>query len=401
MAVIRQVTQDIAWVGGSDRRLALFENLFPLRDGVSYNSFLIVDEKTALIDTVDASIAREFLENIQAGLKGRALNYLVINHMEPDHCSQIDTLRLLYPELTIVGNAKTFQMIRQFYAMDMGEGCLIVKEGETLSLGKHRLQFLMAPMVHWPEVMFTFEEHSGMLFSADAFGSFGGFQGAIFSDEDDYRELYLEETRRYYSNIVGKFGQQVQKAMKKAAALDIRMICPLHGPILRGDDMALVLEKYGLWSRYEPEAKGVLIAYASMYGNTENAVHQLAGMLRERGVRRLRIFDVSKTHVSQIVANAFRFSHLVFAAPTYNMGLYAPMEALLRDLKALNLQNRDVAILANGSWAPAAGKVMAELLGQMQGMRLINEPLEILSTLAPNQQQALELLADQIAAGCA
>lgn len=399
MAVIRQITEDITWVGGSDRRLTQFENLFPLRNGVTYNSFVIRDEKTALIDTVDAAIAREFLDNIKAALGGRTLDYLVINHMEPDHCDQIDTIRLLYPDVKIVGNSKTFQLISQFYDMDLGDCRVQVADGDSLSLGRHTLHFLLAPMVHWPEVMFTYEQRSGMLFSADAFGSFGGFNGAIFSDEDDYQEVHLEETRRYYTNIVGKYGPQVQTAMKKAGALDLRMICPLHGPILRGDDMALVLQKYDLWSRYEPEEKGVLIAYASMYGNTENAAHLLAARLVAQGARPVRLFDVSKTHVSEIVANAFRFSHWVFAAPTYNMGLYAPMEALLRDLCALNLQNREVALIANGSWAPAAGRVMTELVEKMKNIRFCGETISICSAPKENQRAQIEALADGIAAG--
>lgn len=397
MAVVRQITKDITWVGGSDRRLALFENLFPLEHGVTYNSFLICDQKTALIDTVDASVAREFLQNVQQTLAGRSLDYLVINHMEPDHCDQIEAIRLRYPNVKLVGNSKTFQMIRQFYGMDFSDCCIQVKEGDNISIGKHTLSFLFAPMVHWPEVMFTFERHTGILFSADAFGSFGAFQGAIFSDEDDYQEVHWDETRRYYTNIVGKYGPQVQAAMKKAAALEIQMICPLHGPILRGKEMSLVLEKYSQWSRYEPEEKGVLIAYASMYGNTENAVQLLAAKLVEAGVCPVRMFDVSKTHLSYIVANAFRFSHWVFAAPTYNLGLYAPMENLLRDLAALNLKNRDVALIANGSWAPAAGKVMIELLKKMQDIRIVGE-VDIRSALKQEQMPQLEALVQALLA---
>ena len=400
MAVTRQITDHITWVGGSDRRLALFENLFPLRDGVTYNSFLISDEKTALVDTVDGAIAREFLDNVQAALKGRPLDYLIINHMEPDHCDQIDTLRLIHPEVTLVGNSKTFQMIRQFYSMDLEGRSLEVKDGDVLPLGTHSLRFLLAPMVHWPEVMFTFEEHSGMLFSADAFGSFGGFHGSIFSDEDDYNELHLAETRRYYTNIVGKYGPQVQRAMKKAAALPVAMIAPLHGPVLRGEDMALILSKYALWSQYAPEETGVLIAYGSMYGNTEQAAHLLAASLVERGLRPVRLFDVSKAHVSDIVADAFRLSHWVFAAPTYNMGLYAPMEALLRDLAALNLKNRDVAIIANGSWSPVADQVMEELLGRMKDIRFLAPPITIQSALTDSQRGDIKALADRIAGSC-
>ena len=392
MAVTRQITEDITWVGGSDRRLALFENIFPLEHGVTYNSYLINDTKTALIDTVDDSVTREFLENVRQALDGRPLDYLVINHMEPDHCSQIDTIRLLYPDVKLVGNNKTFQFIRQFYDIDLGDSCVQVKEGDCLNLGKHTLQFLFAPMVHWPEVMFAYEEHTGILFSADAFGTFGAFQGSIFSDEDDYQEIYLEEARRYYTNIVGKYGSQVQAAMKKASTLDIQMICPLHGPVLRGEEIPFLLGKYAKWSCYEPEEKGVLIAYASMYGNTKNVAELFAAKLVEAGVRPVRVYDVSKTHYSYIVAQAFRLSHWVFASPTYNMGLYAPMETLLRDLQALNLRNRDVALISNGTWAPAAGKIMTELLGCMKDIRLVGDVLDIRSTLKQDQLPQLEAL---------
>ncbi len=396
MEVVRNITQDTMWVGGGDVRLALFENMFPLENGVSYNSFLISDEKTALVDTVDESVGRQFIENIKASLNGRTLNYLIINHMEPDHCANIDEICRLFPEAQIVGNKKTFQMIEQFYDIDITGRTLEVKDGDSLTLGVHTLRFIFAPMVHWPEVMFTYDAYDKILFSADAFGTFGGYTGNLFSDETDYEELYLNEARRYYANIVGKYGVQVQAAMKKTADLDIQMICPLHGPVLRGAQMSELLDKYAVWSSYQPEERGVLLVYASMYGNTENAVRLLANFLAGNGVKNIRIYDVSKTHFSTIVADAFRFSHLVFASPTYNLKLYGAMENVIKDLAALNLQNRDVSVLGNGSWAPAAGKAMACMLSEMKDMRLIGDVFEIKSALKKEQYSALENLAELI-----
>lgn len=394
----RNISPDTIWVGGGDRRLALFENMFPLEDGVTYNSYLLRDEKTALLDTVDASISRQHIENLQYALGGRRLDYLVVHHMEPDHCANIKEIRRLYPEVTIVGNAKTFQLMRQFYGMDAGTGTLTVKEGDTLSLGRRTLRFIFAPMVHWPEVMFSYEASERILFSADAFGTFGGYTGSLMSDEVDFAGRFLGEARRYYTNIVGKYGAQVQAALKKAKALDIGMICPLHGPMLRGADMALMFEKYEAWSAYTPEDSGVLIAYASMYGNTENAAYRLANALAEKGARDIRLFDVSKTHYATIIAEAFRLSHWVLAAPTYNMGLYNGMETLLRDMKALGLRNRDVAIIGNGSWAPAAHTLMQQMVCEMKEMRLIGDPLVIRSALGAEDIPLMNGLAESIAA---
>lgn len=396
----RTITPDITWVGGSDRRLALFENLFPLADGITYNAFLIKDEKTALLDTVDNAISRQFIENLLYALDGRTLDYLVINHMEPDHCANIVEIRRMFPAVTLVGNAKSHQLLAQFYGMNMDaqQGTLVVKENDTLPLGKHTLQFLMAPMVHWPEVMFTYETSEGLLFSADAFGTFGDFDGCLFSDGMDYGQRMLQEARRYYGNIVGKYGPQVQAALRKVAGLDIRMICPLHGPVLRGADIALMLDKYQKWSAYTPEDQGVLIAYGSMYGHTENAANILAGMLAQRGVRDVRLYDVSKTHYSTIVAEGFRLSHWVFAAPTYNMGLFGAMHTLLHDMQALNMQNRHVSIIGNGSWAPASHTIMQQMTGEMKGMQAIGEPLLLKSSVTDEDMAQLGALADAIAA---
>ncbi len=395
MYCTRKIAEHIEWVGGNDRRLALFENLFPIPRGVAYNAYLILDEKTALLDTVDSSIARQFFENITHGLQGRPLDYLVVNHMEPDHCANIEELMLRYPDMKIVGNLKTIQLIQQFYGVDLDGRTLIVKENDELSLGRHTLQFVLAPMVHWPEVMMTYEKTEKILFSADAFGSFGALNGAIFNDELNFERDWLADSRRYYSNIVGKYGPQVQAALKKAAALDIRMLCPLHGPIWR-TDLSYLLGKYDLWSRYEPEDQAVAIFYGSMYGDTENAVNVLAALLADAGIRDISVYDVSSTHVSQLVSESFRCSHLVFAAPTYNNGLYPAMETALLDMKALNLQNRTVGIIENGSWAPQAGKVMRSILGEMKNMRVLENGVTVKSSVKDEQIPALMSLRDEI-----
>ena len=336
MHCIRKITEDFYWVGANDRRLALFENLFPIPKGVSYNSYLLLDEKTVLFDTVDAAVGRQFLENIQAVLNGRSLDYLVIHHMEPDHCALISDLLLRYPDLKLIGSAKTFPMLQQFHgSLDLKNRTVTVKEGDTFSCGRHTLSFLMAPMVHWPEVMMTYDLTEKRLFSADAFGTFGALNGTIFNDEMDFDRDYLEDARRYYTNIVGKYGVQVQNVLKKAAALDIRMLCPLHGPIWR-NNLQYILEKYDIWSKYEPETSGVLIVYGSMYGNTENLANVLASLLAESGVTHIAMHDVSTSHVSELIADAFRYSHIVLAAPTYNGGIYPAMASYLEDMKALN-----------------------------------------------------------------
>jgi len=395
MYVTREIAPGVHWVGASDRRIHLFENMFPLPNGVAYNSYLILDRKVALVDTVDSAITRQFFENLEHALGGRAIDYLVVNHMEPDHCANIGELCLRFPGLKIVGNAKTFQLIRQFYDFDIDGRTLEVKEGDALELGEGRLRFFFAPMVHWPEVMFTYEEKRGILFTADAFGTFGALPGNLFSDEVDFDNLYLDEARRYYANIVGKYGPQVQAALKKVSGLPLRMICPLHGPIWR-QNLPYILQKYDLWSRYEPEARGVVLAYASMYGNTENAAAVVAERLSEMGVKDMRVYDVSKTHASYIIADAFKYSHLVLASPTYNMGLYLGMESLIRDMAALNLKNRKVALIGNGSWAPAAHTIMEKLIGEMKGMELIAPPFVVRSSLKSSQMEELTALAEKV-----
>lgn len=395
MYCTQKVTDDIIWVGGSDRRLALFENLFPLPDGVNYNAYLIQDSKTALMDTADAAITRQFLENVEHALDGRELDYLIVNHMEPDHCAVIGEIVRRWPQAKLVGNAKTFQLIGQFFDFPLDDKCIQVKEGDTLDLGHHLLTFMMAPMVHWPEVMMTYDATDKILFCADAFGTFGAFHGSVFADEVDFQNRYADEARRYYANIVGKYGSQVQSVLKKAAKLDIAMLCPLHGPIWR-QDIAWFLKKYDLWSRYEPEEQGVMIAYGSMYGNTSNMAEVLANLLAQKGVHALRVYDISKTDTSYLIADAFRYSNLVLAAPTYNNGIYLPMETLLHDMAALNLQNRRYSLLGNGSWAPISANKMNEHLSAMKGMQQVGEPLQIRSSLKPEQLPQLEALAQAI-----
>ena len=393
----RKVTEDLIYVGGSDRRLSRFENLFPIPRGVSYNSYVLLDEKTVVMDTADDSISRQYLENVTYALGGRALDYLVVQHMEPDHCAMIDVLLRRYPDAKLVCSAKALSMLNQFYGLDAKDRALVVAEGDKLSTGRHTLHFIMAPMVHWPEVMVTYDEVSRILFSADAFGTFGALAGNIFDDEITFDDIWMNDARRYYTNIVGKYGAQVQMLLKKASALDIEMICPLHGPIWRSN-LGLLLEKYQKWSTYEPEDKAVMIAYASMYGNTENAANVLACLLAERGVKNIAMYDVSETDVSELVAESFRCSHLVLAAPTYNGGLYPRMESFLADVKALSLQKRTVALLENGTWAPVAAKHMRTVLEGMKDMTVLDGAIAIKSAPADNQLAAFEALADEIAA---
>ena len=396
MHCFRKVTEDLYWVGASDRRIELFENIFPLSDGVSYNSYLLMDEKTVLFDAADYAVGRQFLENVQAVLNGRTLDYLVVNHMEPDHCAMIEDLVLRYPEVQIIGNAKTFPMISQFFSFDLEGRTITVKEGDTFSSGKHTLHFVMAPMVHWPEAMMTYDETDKVLFSADAFGTFKALNGNIFNDEVDFDRDWLDEARRYYTNIVGKYGMQVQNVLKKAASLDIRMLCPLHGPIWR-TDLDYIIGKYDTWSRYEPEVKGVMIAYASMYGNTENMADVFAAMLAEEGVKDIRMHNISKTHVSELIADSFKYSHIVLAAPTYNNGIYPLMDNYLEDMKALALQNRTVAVLGNGTWAPQSTKLITAKVAEMKNMTLLDTSVTIKSSLKDAQLEELKTVSRQIA----
>lgn len=396
MQCFRKVTEDLYWVGGNDRQIELFENIFPLAKGVSYNSYLLLDVQTVLFDTADYAIGKQFIENVMSVLNGRNLDYIVVNHMEPDHCSLIGELLLHYPDVKIIGNAKTFPMIEQFFNFDLTGKTLTVKEGDTFCSGKHTFRFIMSPMVHWPEAMMTYDEKDKVLFSADAFGTFNALNGNLFNDELDFNREWLDEARRYYTNIVGKYGPQVQNVLKKASSLDIQMICPLHGPVWRSN-LNFIIEKYNLWSRYEPEEKGVMIAYASMYGNTENMAEILAVMLAEAGVKNIHMHNISKTHVSELISDSFKYSHIVLASPTYNNGIYPLMDNYLEDMKALSLQNRTIAVLGNGSWAPQATKLISAKIKEMKNMRLLEASVTIKSSLKEAQLEELNSLSRQIA----
>ena len=397
MYCTKKIASDLVWVGANDRRLAMFEGVYSVPAGVSYNSYLLTDEKTVLFDTVDKAVSRTFFENLEHELGGRPLDYVIVHHMEPDHSATLSELLLRHPETTVVCNDKTAVMIAQFFGKDAVKNMHLVKEGDVLSAGAHELTFYLAPMIHWPEVMMTYDKSAHTLFTADAFGVFGALNGAIFADEVDFDRDYLKEARRYYTNIVGKYGVQVQNLFKKIAGLDIQMLCPLHGFVWRRD-LGYILEKYNLWSTYTPEDKGVMIAYASIYGNTENAAEILASKLRERGVR-TAMYDVSVTPASDIIAECFRWSHLVFASATYNGGIFVTMDELLRDIAAHNLQKRTVAFMENGTWAPVRARQMAAILAPLKNMTVLEQSVTIRSSLTEGQLAEIEALADVITEG--
>lgn len=395
MYCTRKVADDLIWVGADDRRLAMFEGVYSVPRGVSYNSYLLLDEKTVVFDTVDHAVEKTFLENVEHGLNGRTLDYLVVQHMEPDHSATIRTLLMLYPEAEVVCSKKTEGMLRQFFGDAVKMNIKVVGEGDTLKTGKHEFTFLAAPMVHWPEVIVTYDLTTKTLFSADAFGTFGALNGALFADEVDFFRDYLDEARRYYTNIVGKYGVQVQALLKKAATVEIKTICPLHGFVWR-ENIGAYLEKYQKWSLYEPEVSGVMIAYASVYGNTENAANILVCKLRDKGIK-TTMFDVSVAETSEVVAASFQYSHLVFAAPTYNGGIFIKMDEVLRDIEAHSLKNRTVAFMENGTWAVTCGKQMKEIFAGLKGMNLIEDTVTIKSALADGQEAQVEKLAEAIA----
>lgn len=395
MYCTRKVADDLIWVGADDRRLAMFEGVYSVPRGVSYNSYLLLDEKTVVFDTVDHAVEKTFLENVEHGLNGRTLDYLVVQHMEPDHSATIRTLLMLYPEAEVVCSKKTEGMLRQFFGDAVKMNIKVVGEGDTLKTGKHEFTFLAAPMVHWPEVIVTYDLTTKTLFSADAFGTFGALNGALFADEVDFFRDYLDEARRYYTNIVGKYGVQVQALLKKAATVEIKTICPLHGFVWR-ENIGAYLEKYQKWSLYELEVSGVMIAYASVYGNTENAANILACKLRDKGIK-TTMFDVSVAETSEVVAASFQYSHLVFAAPTYNGGIFIKMDEVLRDIEAHSLKNRTVAFMENGTWAVTCGKQMKEIFAGLKGMNIIEDTVTIKSALADGQEAQIEKLAEAIA----
>lgn len=395
MQNIQNISGDLIYVGASDRRTALFENVYPIPRGVSYNSYVLLDDKTVLLDTADATVSEQFFENVTAALNGRTLDYLIVNHMEPDHGALIAPLLLRYPQATIVCTAKAAQMMEQFFGSQAPK-LQMVKEGDTLETGRHTLSFIMAPMVHWPEVMMTYDQTDKVLFSADAFGTFGALSGNLYADEVNFEQEWLTDARRYFVNIVGKYGIQVQNVLKKAATLDIQMICPLHGPVWR-NHLEWFIGKHDVWSKYEPEDKGVVIIYGSIYGHTESAALRLGTLLGQRGVKNIKAYDASRTHVSELVAECFRASHVVLASSTYNNGIFTPMETLLVDLKAHAWQKRTVALLENGSWAPQSGKLMRAELEQMKDITIVGETVSLKSAAQPSQEEQLADLADAIA----
>lgn len=392
---VRKVTEDLYWIGGDDHRLHLFENIHPIPRGVSYNSYLLLDKKTVLFDTVDWSIGRQFLENLEHVLDGRPLDYMVINHMEPDHAAMIEEVMLRYPKVKVISSEKAFYFMNQFGFHIDSSKTEVVKEGDKKSFGKHEILFVAAPMVHWPEAMVSFDTTNGVLFSADAFGSFGALDGKLFNDEVDFDRDWIDDARRYYTNIVGKYGPHVQALLKKAAGIDIKIVCPLHGPVWR-NNLGYFIDKYDKWSRYEPEEKGVMIVYASMYGNTENAASVLASKLVEKGMNNVVMYDVSKTHISQLISETFKYSNVVLASVTYNLGIYPLMHNYLMDMKALNVQNRTFAILENGSWACESGRLMREFLENMRNMTVLDEKVTLTSSMTAEQIGEMDTLVDSI-----
>ena len=395
MYCVKKMTEDLYWVGGNDRRLALFENVYPIPRGVSYNAYVVLDEKTVLLDTVDHSVSPIFFENLAHVLNGRKLDYLIVNHMEPDHAATIEDVVLRYPEVTLVCNKKTAQMMKNFFSFDVDSRVHLVAEMDTLCTGKHTFAFVMAPMVHWPEVMVTYDATTKTLFAADAFGTFGALGGNLYADEVNFQTEWLDDARRYYTNIVGKYGTQVQALLKKAATIEIETICPLHGPVWR-KDIGWFIDKYVHWATYTPEDDAVVIAYASVYGNTETAANILAGKLADLGVRNVKVYDVSATHASEIVSECFRASHLVFLSTTYNAGMFVNMENLVHDIVNHNLQNRTIALVENGSWAPTAGGLMRAEFSKLKNCTILDETVTIKSSLKEAQLESMDALAEAI-----
>lgn len=389
MHCVRKVTEDLYWVGANDHRLTLFENIHPIPRGVSYNAYVLLDEKTVLFDTADWSVCRQFLENVEAVLSGRPLNYLVINHVEPDHAASITEILLRHPETIVISNEKAFMLMRQF-GFSIDGRYEEVKEGDIKSFGKHTVTFVAAPMVHWPEAMVTFDTTNGVLFSADAFGTFGAIDGKLFNDEVNFDRNWIDDARRYYTNIVGKYGPHVQYLLKKAAGIDIKMICPLHGLVWR-NNLGYFMDKYIKWSSYEPEEKGVLLVYASMYGNTESAASLLATKLVEKGMTNVYMYDVSNTDISYLISETFRLSHIVFASVTYNLGIYPKMHNYLMDMKALNIQNRTAAIIENGSWACTAGSLIRNFLNdELKGITVLDDTVTLNSSMTSVQEPSMD-----------
>lgn len=381
------ISESIKYIGVDDRETDLFEGQYIIPNGVSYNSYVIFDEKIAVMDTVDKIATDKWVENLEKALNGKAPDYLVISHMEPDHASNVKLFAEKYPDAKLVGNAKTFAYMPQFFNLNVDDRKIVVKEGDTLELGQHTLTFIMAPMVHWPEVMVAYDSKDKVLFSADGFGKFG----ALDADED-----WTCEARRYYFNIVGKYGAQVQALLKKTASLDIQTICPLHGPILN-ENLSYYIDKYDIWSSYRPEDKGVMIAYGSMHGNTKQAALELKALLEERGVQKVAVADLTRDDMAEAIEDAFRYDRLVVACPTYDGALFPAVEDFLYHLKIKNYQSRRVALIENGTWAPMAGKKMKEYFEGMKNITLCDTAVTVKSTLNEASAEQLKALADELA----
>ncbi len=394
---VRQVCEDTWMTGASDRRIELFENVYPVPDGVSYNNYVILDEKTCLLDGVDSAVRDQFMENLDHVLGDRDLDYMVVHHMEPDHAAVLGDLVQRYPNLKVVAGAQAFKMMGQFFDFDLTDRKVVVKEGSTLELGKHTLNFVAAPMVHWPEVLVSYDSATGALFSADAFGSFGALGGNIWADEVEWDRDYAAEARRYYVNIVGKYGLQTTNLLKKAAKLDIKYILPLHGFLWR-QDMGKFIDLCAKWASYTPEVDSVCVFYGSIYGHTGNAASILAAKLADRGLKNVRIYDVSKTDTSELVSRAFEYSTLVFASSTYNMGIFDRMDSFVGDLAKHNLQKRTVGIIENGTWAPQSGALLKQRLEGMKDMTLVEPTVKMMSAVKPATVEQLDALADALAA---
>ena len=380
------ISKDITYIGASDKNIKLFEGQYVLKNGMSYNSYLIKDEKNVILDTIDEKVTDIWLENLEKALGGEKPDYLVVSHMEPDHAYNIGILAEKYPEMKIVGNQITFNMISNFFKTDIQKRKFVVMEGDILDIGKHKLQFFMAPMVHWPEVMVTYEQTEKILFSADGFGKFGAL---------DTKENWEEEARRYYFNIVGKYGMQVQSLLKKAATLDIQTICPLHGPILK-ENLSYYIEKYDKWSRYEAEKDGVLLAYNSIYGNTRKVVEELENILKEQGAKEIVVRDLARSDISEVVSQAFYYDKLILASTTYDAGLFPYTETFLRRLKHKNYQKRKVGLIENGSWAPMAAKCMKEILGEMKEIEIVEPVVTIKTSGKEENKEQMNILAKAI-----
>ena len=381
-----EITKDIKYIGVNDHKIDLFEGQYAVPNGMAYNSYAIIDEKIAIMDSVDAGFTQEWLDNIQRALEGRTPDYLIVQHMEPDHSANIVSFVAAYPDAKIVASAKAFAMMKNFFGTDYPDKQVVVGEGDTLSLGKHNLTFVTAPMVHWPEVIVTYDSTDKVLFSADGFGKFGAL---------DVDEPWADEARRYYIGIVGKYGAPVQALLKKAATLDIQMICPLHGPVLK-ENLGYYLNLYNIWSGYQPEEEGIVIAYTSIYGNTKKAVMQLAEKLKTKGGQKVVIYDLARCDMAAAVSDAFRYSKLVLATPTYNGDIFPFMREFIEHLTERNFSNRMVALIENGSWAPTAAKTMAGMLEKSKNLTFAETTVKILSTLNEESGAQLDALVEEL-----